>query len=130
MKFKKSPNIKALIDLFNQKIEALLDILDAQRDMEEKKNFIEIVPVENTDAQNTENVATIDDTIKWKQYTDVLDQIQKVREGIKISWDRMIDRRQALEQAQTSNKNITFAQRSYDTAISDFNNTLVVLNST
>ena len=48
---KKSPNIKALIDLFNQKIEALLDILDAQRDMEEKKNFIEIVPVENTDTQ-------------------------------------------------------------------------------
>ena len=48
---KKSPKIKALIDLFNQKIEALLDILDAQRDMEEKKNFIEIVPVENTDTQ-------------------------------------------------------------------------------
>ena len=124
----KLPNIKALIDLFNQKLEALLKIEDAQREMEEQKKFVQIVNVEKQ--PDTQSVRIIEDA--WKQYTDILDQILHFREGIKISMNRLTDRQTVLSQLQTTTESekTAFAQKSVDVAMSEFENTLTTLNTT
>ena len=124
----KLPNIKALIDLFNQKLEALLKIEDAQHEMEEQKKFVQIVNVEKQ--PDTQSVRIIEDA--WKQYTDILDQILHFREGIKISMNRLTDRQSVLSQLQTTTESekTAFAQKSVDVAMSEFENTLTTLNTT
>ena len=114
----KSPNVKILINLFNDKIEALLDVLSAQKEMDKQRKFADL---------------------KDTDYNTILETIRTIQQSARRSYYMLQDYRGRVQNIQNGEQNnetvhnilaLQRATANFENVVTSCNNTIQKIKQT